>query len=67
MLDLDPEVPPEAEGETGGDADVVRPIVAVNPAAAVVVAAIMAGADVIVSNPAAAFTARPWTTAIALR
>jgi hypothetical protein len=66
MLDLDPEVPPEAEGETGGDADVVRPIVAVNPAA-VVVAVIMAGADAIVSNPAAAFTARPWTTAIARR
>jgi hypothetical protein len=61
MLDLDPEVPPEAEGETGGGADVVRPIVVVNPAA---VAAIMAAAA-IVSNPAAAFTARPWTTAIA--
>jgi hypothetical protein len=65
MLDLDPEVPPEAEGETGGGADVVRPIVAVNPAA-VVAAAIMAAAA-IVSKPAAAFTARPWTTAIALR
>jgi hypothetical protein len=63
MLDLDPEVPPEAEGETGGDADVVRPIVAVNPAAAVEVAAMAAAA--IVSNPAAAFTARPWTTVIA--
>jgi hypothetical protein len=61
MLDLDPEVPPEAEGETGGDADVVRPIVVVNPAA---VAAVMA-AGAIVSNPAAAFTARPWTTVIA--
>jgi hypothetical protein len=63
MLDLDPEVPPEAEGETGGDADVVRPIVAVNPAA--VVAAMPAVA--IVSNPAAAFTAHRWTTVIAPR
>jgi hypothetical protein len=62
MLDLDPEVPPEAEGEIGGGADVVRLIVAVNPA--VVVVAAMAAAA-IVSNPAAAFTARPWTTAIA--
>jgi hypothetical protein len=62
MLDLDPEVPPEAEGETGGDADVVRPIVVANPA--VVVAATVAAA--IVSNPAA-FTARPWTTVIARR
>jgi hypothetical protein len=63
MLDLDPEVPPEAEGETGGDADVVRPIVAVNLAA--VVAAMLAVA--IVSNPAAAFTAHRWTTVIAPR
>jgi hypothetical protein len=63
MLDLDPEVPPEAEGETGGGADAVRPIVVVNPA---VVAAAMAAAA-IVSNPAAAFIARPWTTVIARR
>jgi hypothetical protein len=64
MLDLDPEVPPEAEGETGGGVDVVRPIVVVNPA--VVVVAVMVAAA-IVSNPAAAFTARPWTTVIARR
>jgi hypothetical protein len=63
MLDLDPEVPPEAEGETGGGVVVVRPIVVVNPA---VVAAAMAAAA-IVSNPVAAFTARPWTTVIARR
>ena len=65
MLDLDPEVPPEAEGETGGDAGVVRPIVVVNPVAAVEVAAMAEAA--IVSNPAPAFTARPWTTVIAPR
>jgi hypothetical protein len=60
MLDLDPEVPPEAEGETGGGVVVVRPIVVVNPAAAMAAAAI-------VSNPVAAFTARPWTTVIVRR
>ena len=58
MLDLDPEVPPEAEGETGGDGDVVRQIVVGSPV--VPVAAI-------VSNRVAASTARPWTTATAQR
>jgi hypothetical protein len=58
MLDLDPEVPPEAEGETGGDGDVVRRIVAGSPV--VPLAAI-------VSNRVAASTAHPWTTVIAQR
>ena len=58
MLDLDPEVPPEAEeGETGGGADVVRPIVEASPAVA---------AAAIVSNRAAASTAPLWTTVIGL-
>ena len=59
MLDLDPEVPPEAEGETGGDEDVVRQIVAASPVVAV--------APAIASNPAAGFTAPPWTIAIVPR
>ncbi len=59
MLDLDPEVPPEAEeGETGGGADVVRPIVVVS---------LVVAPAAIVSKPAAASTARPWTTAIVPR
>jgi hypothetical protein len=56
MLDLDPEVPPEAEGETGGDGDVVRQIVVRSPV--VPVAAI-------VSRRVAASTAHPWTTVTA--
>jgi hypothetical protein len=58
MLDLDPEVPPEAEGETGGDGDVVRPIAVRSPVAPVAA---------IVSNRGAASTAHPWTTVIAQR
>jgi hypothetical protein len=58
MLDLDPEVPPEAEGETGGDGDVVRQIAVGSPV--VPLAAI-------VSNRVEASTAHPWTTVIAQR
>jgi hypothetical protein len=53
MLDLDLEVPPEAEGETGGDEDVVRQIAVASP----VVAAVA-----IVSNPPVVSTAPPWIT-----
>jgi hypothetical protein len=59
MLDLDPEVPPEAEGETGGDEDVVRQIVAASPVVAV--------APAIASNPAAGSIAPPWTIVIVPR
>jgi hypothetical protein len=58
MLDLDPEVPPEAEGETGGGGDVVRQIVVGSPVVSLAA---------IVSNRVAASTAHPWTTAIAPR
>jgi hypothetical protein len=56
MLDLDPEVPPEAEGETGGDGDVVRQIVVGSP---------LVPLAAIVSNRVAASTAHPWTTVTA--
>jgi CheY-like chemotaxis protein len=48
----DPDVPPEAEGETDDGEGVVRPTAADNPAAAIA--------------RQAEFTAPPWTTAIAL-
>jgi hypothetical protein len=48
----DRDTPPAAEGETGGDADVVRPITAV---------AVQAGRDAI-ARIMAASTLRPWIT-----
>lgn len=51
---LDPEIPPEAEGEVDGDADVAHRIARDSPAVA------------IASNSAVS-TALPWITAIAAR
>ena len=48
----DPDTPPEAEGRIAGDGDVVLPIMAANRAAT--------------GNNKAAFTPRPWITAIGL-